>query len=155
MGLANYSCILRRISLPRRHSLGFVTLVENCKLLKTATARMRSTIDNLTKELFFLHQIADVNETNFMNVSEELASSAQAKEFTNPRVFHDLLKELFHIVTSRLLTPLTQQNADVALQYCKVWTLTKTYFIIFFFFPFHEWGVLFHLGIRNMYSKDK
>jgi len=58
-----------------------------------------------------------------MNVSNELASSAEVKEFTNPRVFHDLYKELFYIVTSQLLTPLTHQNADTALKYCKVWTV--------------------------------
>ena len=70
--------------------------------------------------MLFFNQIAAVNESNFMNVSRELASSAQAKEFTNARVFHDLFKELFHIITSRLLTPLTHQNADAALQYCQV-----------------------------------
>lgn len=55
-----------------------------------------------------------------MNVSKELARSAQEKEFTNPRVFHDLFKDMFHTVTSRLLTPLTHENADAALEYCKV-----------------------------------
>ena len=61
-----------------------------------------------------------MNETNFMNISQELASSAQAKEFNNPRVFHDIFKQLFDNVTTRLLTPLTEQNADAALQYAMV-----------------------------------
>ena len=64
-------------------------------------------------------QIADVNKSNFMNVSKELAASAEAGEFTNPKAFFDFFKELFHAVTT-MLTPLTHQNADIALQYCKV-----------------------------------
>jgi len=68
----------------------------------------------------FLSQIASVNGSNFMNVSNELARSAEAKEFTNPIVFHNLYKDLFYIVTSQLLTPLTHQNADTALKYSTV-----------------------------------
>ena len=54
-----------------------------------------------------------------MNVSKELASSAEAGEFTNPKAFLDLLEDLFHAVTT-MLTPLTNQNADITLQYCEV-----------------------------------
>ena len=54
-----------------------------------------------------------------MNVSIEFAASAEAGEFTNPKAFFDLFKELFHAVTT-MLTPLTHQNADIALQYCQV-----------------------------------
>ena len=57
-----------------------------------------------------------------MNVSKEMASSAEAQDFTNPKTFLDMFKDLFHAVTI-LLTPLTHQNADIALQYCKVWAL--------------------------------
>ena len=55
-----------------------------------------------------------------MNVSKEMAASSQ--DFTNAKVFHDMFTNLFDN-TRRLLTPLTQQNADVALQYCKVRTV--------------------------------
>ena len=54
-----------------------------------------------------------------MNVSKEMASSAEAQDFTNPKAFLDMFKDLFHAVTV-LLTPLTHQNAVIALQYCKV-----------------------------------
>jgi len=54
-----------------------------------------------------------------MNVSKEMAASAEANDFTNPKAFFDLFKDLFHVVTT-ILTPLTHQNADIALQYCKV-----------------------------------
>ena len=57
-----------------------------------------------------------------MNVSKEMASSAEAQDFTNPKAFLDMFKDLFHAVTI-LLTPLSHQNADVALQYCKVYVL--------------------------------
>ncbi|KAL9982816.1 hypothetical protein ACROYT_G004923 [Oculina patagonica] len=67
---------------------------------------------------YFKKKIAGVNQTNFMNVSQDLASSAQAGNFTNPKAFHDMFKDLFHIVT-RILTPLTLQNADIALKYCE------------------------------------
>lgn len=73
--------------------------------------------ENKTLVEYFKRKIAGVNATNFMNISQELASSAQAKEFNNPRVFHDIFKQLFDNVTTRLLTPLTEQNADAALQY--------------------------------------
>ena len=63
--------------------------------------------------------MAAVNETNFMEISEDMASLAQAGNFTNSKVFHDMFENLFQIVT-RILTPLTVQNADVALQYCQV-----------------------------------
>ena len=55
-----------------------------------------------------------------MNVSKEMAASAEARDFTNPKAFFDLFKDLFHAVTTKILTPLTHQNADIALQYCKV-----------------------------------
>ena len=48
-----------------------------------------------------------------------MATSAGAHEFTNPKVFLDMFKDLFK-VTERILTPLTHQNADIALQYCEV-----------------------------------
>ena len=54
-----------------------------------------------------------------MNVSKEMASSAEAQDFTNPKAFLHMFEDLFHAVTT-LLTPLTHQNADIALQYCKV-----------------------------------
>lgn len=54
-----------------------------------------------------------------MNASEEMATSAEARDFTNSKAFFDLFKDLFHAVTT-ILTPLTHQNADIALQYCKV-----------------------------------
>ena len=55
-----------------------------------------------------------------MNVSGELIRSAQENEFFNPKSFQDLFEELFDIATTQLLIPLTQQNADSALQYCRV-----------------------------------
>ena len=55
-----------------------------------------------------------------MNVSKEMATSAEARDFTNPKAFFDLFKDLFHTVRTTILTPLTHQNADIALQYCKV-----------------------------------
>ena len=55
-----------------------------------------------------------------MNVSKEMAASAEARDFSNPKAFFDLFKDLFHAVTTKILTPLTHQNADIALQYCKV-----------------------------------
>jgi len=54
-----------------------------------------------------------------MNVSKEMAASAEANDFTNPKAFFDFFRDLFHVVTT-ILTPLTHQNADIALQYCKV-----------------------------------
>ena len=54
-----------------------------------------------------------------MNVSKEMASSVKAQDFTNPKAFLDMFKDLFRAVT-RLLTPITQRNADIALQYYKV-----------------------------------
>ena len=54
-----------------------------------------------------------------MNVSKEMATSAEAREFTNPKAFLDLFKDLFHAVTTMLM-PLTHQNADIALEYCEV-----------------------------------
>ena len=54
-----------------------------------------------------------------MNVSKEMATSAEAQDFTNPKAFLDIFEDVFHAVTT-LLTPLTHQNADIALQYCKV-----------------------------------
>ena len=60
-----------------------------------------------------------MNESNFMNVSKEMAASAEAREFTNPKAFLDLFKDLFHAVTTMLM-PLTHQNADIALEYCEV-----------------------------------
>ncbi len=54
-----------------------------------------------------------------MEISKDMATSVKAGTFTNPKVFHDMFKELFHIVT-RILTPVTLQNADVALEYCQV-----------------------------------
>ena len=61
-----------------------------------------------------------MNSTNFFNVSEDLAISGKAKEFSNPRMFFDLNEKLFLNITSRFLTPLTLDNADLALQYCLV-----------------------------------
>ena len=69
---------------------------------------------------FYLVQIAGVNKTNFMNISEELVRSTQAQEFINPKSFQDIFTELFNIATTQLLIPLTHQNADAALQYCMV-----------------------------------
>ena len=54
-----------------------------------------------------------------MNVSKEMASSAEAQDFTNPKAFLDMFADLFDAVTI-LLKPLTHRNADIALQYCKV-----------------------------------
>ena len=48
-----------------------------------------------------------------------MATLAGAHEFTNPKAFLDLFKDLFHNATT-ILTPLTHQNADIALQYCEV-----------------------------------
>ncbi|KAL9982927.1 hypothetical protein ACROYT_G005042 [Oculina patagonica] len=75
---------------------------------------------------YFKKKIAGVNKTNFMNVSQDMATSARAGNFTNPKAFHDMFKDLFHIVT-RILTPLTLQNADSALQYCKHFIQTLLY----------------------------
>ncbi|XP_027057142.1 uncharacterized protein LOC113684043 [Pocillopora damicornis] len=61
---------------------------------------------------------SNLNDTNFLNVSNDLATAAENGDFMNIRLFHDLFKDLFYNVT-RLLTPLTLQNADKALQYCK------------------------------------
>ncbi|PFX11730.1 hypothetical protein AWC38_SpisGene24437, partial [Stylophora pistillata] len=58
------------------------------------------------------------NDSNFLNVSNDLATAAENGEFTNIRVFHELLIDLFYNVT-RSLTPLTVQNAGKALQYCQ------------------------------------
>ncbi|KAL9982928.1 hypothetical protein ACROYT_G005043 [Oculina patagonica] len=68
---------------------------------------------------YFEKKIAGVNQTNFMNVSQDMAASAQTGNFTNPKAFHDMFKHLFQIVT-RILTPLTLQNVDAALQYYQV-----------------------------------
>ena len=54
-------------------------------------------------------------------MSNDLATAAENGDFMNIQLFHDLFKDLFYNVT-RLLTPLTLQNADKALQYCKVRT---------------------------------
>ena len=54
-----------------------------------------------------------------MEISKDLATSAQVGNFTNSKVFHDVLEVFFHNVT-RMLTPLTLQNADVALQFYEV-----------------------------------
>ncbi|XP_015780086.1 PREDICTED: kielin/chordin-like protein [Acropora digitifera] len=67
---------------------------------------------------YFKKNNAKVNSTNFFNVSEDLAISGKAKEFPNPRIFLRLNEELFLNITSRFLTPLTLDNANLALQYC-------------------------------------
>ena len=54
-----------------------------------------------------------------MNVSKEMATSAEAQDFTNPKAFLDMFTDLFNTVTTFLM-PLTHQNADIALQYCEV-----------------------------------
>lgn len=97
----------------------------NFVLFRISKLNLKTLTDNL-----FWFQIAGVNITNFMNVSEELTSSGQAKEFTNPIVFHHLFKELFHIVTNRFLAPITHQNADTALHYCKVWKQLFTFWTL-------------------------
>ncbi|XP_015780085.1 PREDICTED: uncharacterized protein LOC107357960 [Acropora digitifera] len=74
--------------------------------------------ENRTLLEYFKKNNAKVNSTNFLNVSEDLAISGKAKEFSNPRIFLDLKEELFLNITSRFLTPLTLDNADLALQYC-------------------------------------
>ncbi|XP_068742843.1 uncharacterized protein [Montipora capricornis] len=66
---------------------------------------------------YFKSKNEELNTTNFLNVSEELASAGRAIQFTNPKVFHDMNKELFKVITSRFLSPLTLQNADTALRY--------------------------------------
>ena len=48
-----------------------------------------------------------------------MATSAKAHEFTNPKAFLDMFKDLFHAAITKL-KPLTHQNADIALQYCEV-----------------------------------
>ena len=75
---------------------------------------------NFTYFYFYLVQIAGVNKTNFMDISEELVRSAQAQEFINPKSFPDFFTQLFNITTTQLLIPLTHQNSDAALQYCIV-----------------------------------
>jgi len=54
-----------------------------------------------------------------MNVSKEMATSAEAQDFTNPKAFFDMFRDLFYAVTT-ILTPLSHRNADKALKYCKV-----------------------------------
>ncbi|XP_078357682.1 uncharacterized protein LOC144642574 [Oculina patagonica] len=61
---------------------------------------------------YFKKKIAAVNETNFMEISKDMVASAQAGNFTNPKAFHDMFKELFYIV-KRIITPLLRQNADI------------------------------------------
>ena len=68
---------------------------------------------------FLLSKIAGVNQTNFLNISLDMATLAQAGTFTNPKAFHDMFKDVFQIAT-RILTPLTLKNANAALQYCQV-----------------------------------
>ncbi|XP_068742842.1 uncharacterized protein [Montipora capricornis] len=75
---------------------------------------------------YFKNKNDGLNATNFLNVSEELASAGRAIRFTNPRVFHDMNKELFKVITSGFLTPLTLQNADTALRYCRSFIHTIT-----------------------------
>ncbi|CAH3158048.1 unnamed protein product [Pocillopora meandrina] len=65
------------------------------------------------------HKMSSANETNFTAVLKEVVQFAEEGNYTNPKVFHDHLKDLFHS-TTKLLTPLTQENADLALQYCQV-----------------------------------
>ena len=65
-----------------------------------------------------------------MNVSKEMATLAEAHEFPNSKAFLDMFKDLFDATTT-LLTPLTHQNADIALQYCEVGALwTKTLLVV-------------------------
>ncbi|XP_068742855.1 low-density lipoprotein receptor-related protein 4-like isoform X2 [Montipora capricornis] len=75
---------------------------------------------------YFKSKNEELNTTNFLNVSEELASAGRAIRFTNPKVFHDMNKELFKVITSRFLSPLTLQNADTALRYCRSFIDTIT-----------------------------
>lgn len=63
--------------------------------------------------------MSSANETNFTAVLKEVIQFAEEGNYTNSKVFHDHLKDLFHS-TTKLLTPLTQENADLALQYCQV-----------------------------------
>ncbi|KAK2546943.1 hypothetical protein P5673_033328, partial [Acropora cervicornis] len=74
--------------------------------------------ENRTLLEYFKKNNAKVNSTNFFNVSEDLAISGKAKQFSNPRIFLNLNKELFFNITSRFLTPLTLDNANLALHYC-------------------------------------
>ncbi|KAK2572185.1 hypothetical protein P5673_002396, partial [Acropora cervicornis] len=75
--------------------------------------------ENRTLLEYFKKNNAKVNSTNFFKVSEDLAISGKAKEFSNPRIFLDLNEELFLDITSRFLTPLTMDNANPALRYCR------------------------------------
>lgn len=65
------------------------------------------------------HKMSSANETNFTAVLKEVVQFAEEGNYTNPKVFHDHLKDLFHSA-KKLVTPLTQENADLALQYCQV-----------------------------------
>ncbi|CAH3158045.1 unnamed protein product, partial [Pocillopora meandrina] len=80
--------------------------------LSTCTCERKSTLETFRKKF------ANLNDTNFLNVSNDLATAAENGDFMNIRLFHDLFKDLFYNVT-RLLTPVSLQNADKALQYCK------------------------------------
>ena len=63
--------------------------------------------------------MSSANETNFTAVLKEVIQFAEEGNYTNSKVFHDHLKDLFHSAT-KSVTPLTQENADLALQYCQV-----------------------------------
>ncbi|PFX22974.1 hypothetical protein AWC38_SpisGene12491 [Stylophora pistillata] len=80
--------------------------------LSTCTCERKSTLES------FRNKFANRNDSNFLNVSNDLATAAENGEFTNIRVFHELFIDLFYNVT-RSLTPLTVQNAGKALQYCQ------------------------------------
>jgi len=83
---------------------------------------------------YFKKKIADLDESNFMNVSKEMATSAEAHEFTHPKAFLDMFRDLFRAAKT-ILTPLTHQNADIALQYCEHFIQTVVYSAIFYRTP--------------------
>ncbi|XP_015753284.1 PREDICTED: kielin/chordin-like protein [Acropora digitifera] len=60
--------------------------------------------ENRTLLEYFKKNNAKVNSSNFFNVSEDLAISGKAKEFSNPRIFQHLNEELFLPIRARVLS---------------------------------------------------
>ena len=72
-------------------------------------------------------QIAQTNETNVLDISKELSSSAG--RFTNKRIFHEMFTQLFEVAVN-LFKRNNSQNFDLLLLYVEVFKTTMFVFTV-------------------------
>jgi len=87
---------------------------DNCWIPSWSIAKCRCEQGSIIN--YFRLRVAQANETNLLNISMELTSSAD--NFSNNIVFHELFSDLFE-ASVRLLSPITQENSELALLYVR------------------------------------